>query len=410
MKTYLNPMALVAVMAVCGLSGCQSDDEPAPDNTLQPITLSQSESRALEMQNNFTFRLFEVVRGEGNCILSPLSASVGLSMLANGAEGETLDELTAAIGGGCTLAELNDLNRELLCRLPTIDRKSTLSIASSLWVDDEVSVLPAFVSTLSSVYGSALYSADLQSVSSVNEINGWVTRCTGGHVPKLVSAPLQSSLALLNAVYFRGEWRTGFTPESTREGVFNNIDGTTSTVSMMESDREAPSAQTAYCSGTKMEGADLYYGNTAYCMRVLLPREGVSIDECMAQLASEGPGALSVTDERVGLLRMPRFSIDSSCSLKSLLPRLGVKRIFTPEAEFGNLSVTPLMVDKVLQRATIAVDEYGTVATASTVITGAPTAAPTLNYHPLTFDRPFLFYIYETTSGAVIFMGQVTAF
>ncbi len=72
----------------------------------------------------------------------------------------------------------------------------------------------------------------------------------------------------------------------------------------------------------------------------------------------------------------------------------------------GILADGGLFISDVIHEVFVAVNEAGTEAAAATAVIlgrGAPPKEPV----QLTFDRPFLFWLYDRATGAVLFMGRV---
>ena len=167
-KELVFLLSLVAV----ALTGCSSDDDMGSKNDRKDIELSVEESAIVSVQNSRAFDMlksYDENTEDKNFIISPLSAQFALGMLANGAHGNTLDELTAALGVE-SLGELNSLNKRLLRELPKADKKVKFRAANSVWLDNRFEVLPSYSRAVGEWYDAEATSLDLFDVPSVRRI------------------------------------------------------------------------------------------------------------------------------------------------------------------------------------------------------------------------------------------------
>ena len=132
----------LCMMLLAGfLIGCSNDD----GGGLRPkerkkIELSRSEQVMTEETTDFAFRFFQQVNAsekkQANWMISPLSASMALGMITNGADGNTLEELKATLGfSEANIDEMNAYYRRLLTELPDLDNTTQLGLANSIWIN-----------------------------------------------------------------------------------------------------------------------------------------------------------------------------------------------------------------------------------------------------------------------------------
>ena len=220
-----------------------------------------------------------------NLFISPLSASLCLSMIANGALGNTLSEMTDVLGfSGYSLEEMNNYNKKLVEALLDLDNTTQLGIANSIWIKKGFGVHDDFVSVNKKMYDAQVQELDFASPKAPDIINGWCAGKTNNCIPKVLNEiPETARLYLLNALYFKGIWKNQFKKSDTAEEAFTNADGSKSTVHMMNLRDE----RFNYAENEYFSMAELPYGNEAFSMVVLLPAEGKSLDECLPQLNDE---------------------------------------------------------------------------------------------------------------------------
>lgn len=341
---------------------------------------------------------------EDNFIISPLSAQFALGMLANGAEGNTLDELNNALGVS-SLNEFNSLNKRLLKQLPQVDKKSCFKAANSIWLQEGFDVLPSYYSTVSSHYQAEAATLDLTSIDGINEINKWCSSKTDGVIPQIVTEPYNDgiSLVLLNALYFKGEWSKPFDSSKTIEGDFYNADGTKSSV-----DKMCDKKIVDYYENEKLKMIRLNYGNSAYRMSFILPNENFTLSEALADIDKTEWDSWSKSGQNLTKcdLQLPKFKIEFFTEIDSYLKSLGVNDIYdSPKADFSSLSMTPVCISGVCQKSVIEIDESGTVTASATIIGNS--WADLYENSEFSADRPFAFVIDEQSTGAILFVGAV---
>jgi serpin B len=398
--------ALILASAACG----QGITGPEPLLTDLPRPLTAVELHLVEAGNRFTFDLFRVATAalpaDRNAFLSPFSASMALGLALNGAGGETFEAMRDALRlGGVPLVEVNRGYRDLLNLLTGLDRTTEITVANSVWSDVGFPILPSFLDVARAWFDAEARSLDFRSATAVSTINQWVNGKTRGRIPKLLDQIEREEVAfLINAVHFKGRWRTAFDKARTRPEPFHAADGTTGTVPMMSLEP----TPLRYVWRPEYQAVDLLYGNGAFSMTVLLPAEGRTPAELLATLDPVTWRRLTEAfEERKIGLSLPRFRMEQERALKDDLTALGMGIAFDPtRADFyGIADVRPdrLYLTRVLQKTFVDVNEEGTTAAAATVVGAGITSAPPV----MVVNRPFLFVLRERFSGVILFIGQV---
>lgn len=394
------------------LAGCRNDDDGGSNNAKErkDIVLSRSEEVMADESMDFAFRLFQQVNSteqRPNWMISPLSASMALGMMTNGAAGNTLEEMKATLGfSDFNLDGMNVYYRKLVTELLDLDNTTRLGIANSVWIKEGLPVKESFVEVNEEMYDAEVSNLDFASPKAKNIINKWVADKTNNTI-KDVSPSLSSDMvfALINALYFKGIWKEKFNKSATKEETFTNADGSKSEVPMMRQEEHF-----LYTYNDDFLIAELQYGNMAFSMVILLPCEGRTLDESLKNLTREN------WDEWYGErysrkldVKLPRFEISYDKDLKEELVALGMKDAFDAySADFSSMSSESLYLGNVHQFTYIKVDEEGTEAAATTVVGGlsANVAPPSSDFH---VNRPFAFMIKEKSTDTILFMGKVTA-
>ena len=413
----MNRNLFLGMAALSLLAACQNDDLPDGGNEYEPIVMTKTETELASQGTDFAFRFFRAgdksLQENGGLsqeerdeplFVSPLSASFALSMLANGADGETLQELTDALGfSGYSMEEVNAYYKKLMEELPKQDKESRLALANSLWLDTRFDALTAYKGILTDSYDAEVRKVDM--ATAMDDINNWCSQKTNGLIPKILKKNEAGlSMLLLNALYFKGEWDDPFDEGDTQEDAFANADGTESRTAFMNKEDWL-----RYVQNDLFGMVSLPYGNGAFSLQVLLPHEGVALADCMEALNGNAwtdlLNGLSFTEVN---LKLPKLKTDRILDdLRSALEAMGVKKAFAEGADFSKLSGQSLFISLVRQAVSFNMDEKGTEAAAVTAVGGesmAPPPAQVIDFH---VQRPFLLVLTEKSTGCVLFIGKV---
>lgn len=405
--------AFIALIAIAGIAACgdpAAPDGPPPVISALPRQLTTVETEMVSAANTFGFNLLKEVNksfADSNVFLSPLSASMALGMAMNGAEGTTFEEMRSTLGfGPRNYQELNSAYQSLIGLLRGLDPKVEFRIANAVYydlADIGTAVEPTFLSESRQYFDAEVRGLDFRRAETVDTVNAWANRATNGKIPRILDAiEAQIVMLLMNAIYFKGDWRAGFEVSKTRDGAFHAPGGDI-TARMMQ--RTGGFRQGRIANATV---AELPYGGDAFAMTILLPDEGLNIDAFVSGLtpAAWSQAASGLHDADVDL-SLPKFTLAWEDTLNDELKTLGMRQAFIPDgAQFTRISRslgTHLYIDFVKQKAFVDVNEAGTEAAAVTVVGIGVTSAPM----PVRIDRPFVFAIRERLSGTVLFLGKI---
>lgn len=386
-----------------------SSFEPEPEIRQPPRSLTAAEQQIAEADNRFGLKLFRAISDDApdeNVFISPLSVSMALGMTLNGAAGETRTAMKETLEhAGLSEAEINASYRGLIDLLTTLDPKVTLGLANSIWYREGLQVRPAFIDMNQQYFDAEVQALNFGSPDAPDIINDWVGDKTNGTIETIVNAiPGNVVMYLINALYFKGDWRTSFDEELTHEAAFTRPDGTESTVDMMKlEDATAP-----IHFGERLTAVDLPYGDSLYSMTILLPHEDHETDALAADLDQEMWDQImqELAPQKLSVLEMPKFKLEYEAALKEVLTDLGMGIAFAPgRADFSGIQAGGgLWIDKVKHKTFIEVDEKGTEAAAVTSVSVVESLPPSIR-----IDRPFLFVIREQHSGSILFVGKVNS-
>src|SRR3981081_1437814 len=369
--------------------------------------------------NAFGFRLLNAVQKTipgGNVVLSPVSAALDLSMVLNGADGQTRQEMLAALSlSGSHLGAINTANAQLIKVIRTPAESVTLSVADSLWVNSRRATLrPDYVKQTQAWYDAEMADLDFSNPSAATRLNTWASKETHGRIPKVIDRIDPADLALLlNAVYFKGQWAQKFDKAKTQQRDFALAGG-----SVKQVPRMTQSGRFDYFETPQMQAIRLSFGEGDLVMEVLLPAKSSSLEALQAALTPEHwmswQGQYA---PRSGKIELPRFELKSNYRLNEPLQALGMTRAFDPGSAqlTGMFSSAPgqphagrFFISSVLQSPYWRVDEEGSEAAAVTT-TGIRATAVARPEHPfqMIVDLPFFCAIEDRASGALLFVGAI---
>ena len=384
-----------------------SQQDKQPDND----TLAISQDELLDNNNDFACNLFRTINknrelSDGSIVVSPISVSYVLGMLNEGASGKTRQQITAVLGLSGSTQQINEYFKTMINKVSRADSNITVQLANCIDVNSAkgISLIPQYKADMQQYYDAQIDALDFTQRSSLDKINNWCNKHTGGMIPTAVDRlDPDAVLYLLNAIYFKAKWTEKFNPEDTRIMNFTTQNGTVVKHNMMHRQ-----TRTLYGKNKICQMLYLPYGNKDFGMYVLLPVKGKTTADIIQGLsARELEQQLNgMKDENVDIL-MPRFYTSSETTLNHVLSAMGMPLVFTSRAELPNMAQgeKDLYVSLIDQKTIIEVNEKGTEGTARTlmrVLKDGDEPPKIENFHA---THPFVYLIIEKRSGAIFFMG-----
>jgi serpin B len=353
-------------------------------------------------------------QGPGNLVLSPDSVAAALAMTGTGGAGRTAEEIARVLHlkGPSPFTAVGDLQRAIAAgqaaAAASDPEPPTLEIANGLFLQRELPFAPAFLSGALQRFGAAPETVDFKGdpAGALEAINGWVNERTKGLIPRIRdSLPKKMALALANAIYLDMDWKHPFKQSKTEPGVFHTAAGK-ATVDFMHQTESL-----RYGAGPGYRAVALPYRSSALSLLVVLP-VGQRLGTLQNRLDGRSLGRIARgLSIRPVILSLPRFHLNTDIELKNALEELGMRTAFSEAANFSRISRTvPLKIAFVKHAADFKVDEGGTVAAAATVVGVVRRSKPRPPRDAVTFNanRPFLFFLRDDRTGAVLFAGRLT--
>lgn len=399
-------LTLCTITAVGLLNGCSGKLSAIGGNA--SYDKDKISSEAVNGNTGFAFDIFRQLDkedGNQNIFISPLSISTALAMTYQGAGTTTKEAMAKALGySGMDDGKLNESYQNLLRYLKQLDKKIELNISNSLWIREGETIKENFISVNRDIFDASITSMDFSRENAADEINQWISNATKKKIEKMIDPPISSDiiLFLINAIYFKGDWKEKFDTKNTLDAPFYAGDGNTDEVKMMSRYGKAE-----YGQRDGFKAVRLPYGSGKAAMYCILPDENTSVGDFIAGMDNDRWTAVkdSISEKNDVRLQLPRFKLEYGIkNLNDSLTALGMGEAFTDSADFSGIRDS-LCISRVLHKAVIEVNEEGSEAAAVTVVEMRETAVA----EPITFiaDRPFVFLIADDETGSVLFLGKV---
>jgi serpin B len=383
-----------------------------------PPTPAESE-RFAEATNVFAADLWSRIRdGAGNRVVSPASIEIALAMTWAGARGQTAEEMARVLHFGDDAEGFHRAAGHALARWNDPDREAyRLAVANRLFGERSYAWRAPFLELTGDVYGAPLEPMDFRGAPEParRRINGWVEERTNDRIQGLIPPGAidgDTRMVLANAVYFLADWQHPFAASDTYEQPFSAPGGEVRVETMHQQ------ARFAYAEADGAQVLQMPYAGGELGMMIVLPEASDGLGDLEAALsAARIDGWAARLEERMVNVALPKFRVDPAepLALGATLRAMGMTRAFDPAAaDFSAMADPatneglPLFVTDVFHKAFVEVDEEGTEAAAATavvVVESAAIAPPDVPH--FVADHPFLFFIRDLRSGAILFMGRV---
>ena len=399
------PVEEVNVEMQTGKANYDTDPQYTPEEALE---------LALAM-NKFAFDLYnEIGNEQENKLFSPFSLYQALMMLYAGAREQTAEQFESVMHLPWTDESLHRVSNALNIALSSKDSSQEdeqafiLQIANAIWGQQGAHIEQAYLDLLSANYAAGLRSVDFsQSQQAADLINQWAEEQTLGKIKDIAKPAMFNSntrLALTNAVYFKGAWLYPFQEAATYAEDFTNLNGDVSQVDMMHSTESFWALK-----NEEVQIVELPYYQSSIVMDLIAPSDGdwqTFLQNLTLDKLNENFDDLS--EARVEL-SLPKFKIETpEMELINPMKELGLVDVFGMEADLSGISGDKsLYVSTLVQKAFIDVNEAGTEAAAVTLAVVQVKGMLSPETLKISFDKPFMFLLRDTSTSTILFAGQV---
>lgn len=341
-------------------------------------------------------------------MFSPLCVYSSLSVLASGAQGDTQSEILSVLGiERNRLDAVSTFNNRLVKELYSADNISKVSLANSIWIDNAFSVNKDYIS--GNEGKCDIFNADLGTDATRTAVNQWGAARTDGVIPEILGSwpGGNPEMLLMDALSFNSPWGQTFLEKNTSDDYFYCADGSVTRPQMMNADNYRFSAVRDNEHGAFWPS--LMLGNHSFQLLVILPDQGVSLKDYLAELSGEDYLSLTFDTENEyydSYVRFPRFTVDNELDVTGIVREMGVSKAFNGDtAEFPLISAGKPAISQVRQKARISFTEKGTDKCHGTGI-AVDFGFPSKNGY-LIIDRPFAFMIREVWTRTILYCGCV---
>ena len=339
-------------------------------------------------------------KGE-NLIISPTSIYQVLSLLANGANGETQSEMLRTLGSN-TIDELNDINYKILSNSASF---STINLANAIMARQKP--LKNFCDI------AEKYLASIDTLESVEQVNEWCSEHTNGKIKKIIDELDPSTIMiLLNAVYFKGKWVYPFMKESNLNLPFYNLGKKKIFVETM-----VQVEHFRFFENSQIKVIELPFTKDFMSAIIILPSKNIDINKYIKNKLNKNSylnDIISKLDYAKVHLELPKFELDFSENLNDVMSKLGMKKIFnSAESDLSKLyNNGNYFVSKIIHKTYLKVNEEGTEAAAVTLVAVDEMAMEDRKekVHKMKVNRPFLFLLKNSRFPLgydMIFMAKI---
>ncbi len=370
------------------------------------VEMKQADDGFKTAMAELSMKLFReaVTKDNKNDNFSPLSAVLCLSLIANGADGETRAEMETLFG-----LSVEDMNKYLKSYVSGLysGENCKVSIANSIWFrnDGSLHVRNDFLQTNADYYGSEAYAAPFDK-TTVKEVNDWVEKNTDGLIKEILKKiSANSAMFLVNTLLFDAKWLDQYTDRQISENCdFANYDGSVSKVNYLISE------ENRYFEGKDFKGFLKQYEGSKYSFAGILPDKDTDIYSLIKSLDGKTwMNTVGKAENREINAVIPEFSFATEeLDMTAMLKKLGMRKAFDKgSADFSKMGTSdrgPLYLDYVKQKTYIEVNRNGTKAAAVTwgEMCGGCVESIVLN-------RPFIYAIVDNETGLPLFIGAVTS-
>ena len=362
---------------------------------------------AVDACNSYAFKQYQQYRDteESNIFFSPYSISTCLSMVYEGARGETAEEMQQVFEWSENPDMRLPATAYLYNKLNDPENNCTVRSANSVWAQEDYPFIEEYINLLEAGYGGKAVNIDFgRSDEARKQINAWVESRTNYKIKDLFEEGMitpDTRMVLTNALYFKGDWEQKFDAGKTRELLFNISRSEQVSVDMMF----LRDKWFNYTENDLVQVLEMDYSGGDYSMIILLPRE-TGLDSVENSIDHESFSALiDDLEPHEMILSVPRFTIETKYVMNTGLSEFGMSQAFTPSADFSGVTLEDdLWLDTVVHQTYISVAENGTEAAAAT---GASYVMSMPSGVRFRVDHPFMFAILEKETGLILFIGRV---
>jgi serine protease inhibitor len=409
MKTIFSFLS-IAVLLACNRQ-TQSSGQENQSTIIATYMISDPDSAMIKSNNTFAFELFPYVKSDQqNSFFSPYSISAALAMTYAGARGESEKQISKVLHFDSNQTKFHPSYKALLGYISSLNKADTLTLlcANSMWAQKNYPFSDSYFKLVSKFYDAGLQNLDFKADAEGSRkiINNWVEEKTKSKIQNLLIPGILSDLTrlvLVNAIYFYGSWDKAFDEKETSKAQFY-IEGKNN----VQADLMHMLFRFRYLDDGDKKIIEIPYLGKTVSMLVILPKENKNLNSIEKSLNLDNYSLwLSMMTEQKIHLYLPKFKVTSEFELSDALKKMGMPHPFSKEADFSGMTGhMDLMIDKIVHKAFVEVNERGTEAAASTAVIMREKSGM-VDIPEFRADHPFIFIIKENKYNSILFMGEI---
>lgn len=396
----MKKLLLTLFLSSLILTGCGTDvvtpneEGPTPENPQIEPRIGSG-----EYTPGNDFEILKYMTKEENYMVSPFSLKMAMMIAANGAEGETKQEILDTFA----VEDINVFNEKAKQIIEKYNNTEyvKLNVANSIWLNtslagNNIEFIDAYKNIVKEFYSGEVGAEDENTIANV--INKWIEEKTNEKIKNVLDPSKKAEFiaALVNTIYFKGEWDTQFEEKSTSKETFTSRDKNKAKIDFMHN-----TGYYDYYEDKNIQMVKLPYRGNDLSMSFVLPKDEENMD---IKSALE-----NMTLEKVEL-SIPKFKTEYELEFNDVLKTMGIEKAFDDRAAnfLAMLSNADIYIETVLQKTFIEVDEAGTEAAAATAVVMYISAIEPEQEKPKVFkaDKPFIYFIMDEATGEILFIGE----
>jgi serine protease inhibitor len=392
----VKKLLIIVVSLLIVVTGCGTGNK---HESLNAETISSNNQLGFDLLPNAASK-------DSNIFISPTSLLMALSMVYNGAEGVTKEEMAKVLHAeGIEVNQLNQANASLMTMLQNDTKHGQLNIANSIWLNNHFHFRDDFSQNSRDYYQAKIQGMDPTNPKTAKVINGWVKNKTNGKINKIINASdldPNTVAFLINAIYFKGKWEHPFDKNLTEKRIFHLADGALKNMPFMTLSRKIP-----YIENEDFQAVILPYADGKMSMTVFLPK---NLEEFRKVLTNDNWEKWNTKfQEKDGTILLPKFKLEYEAEWSEVLKKLGMTTAFNEGAHFNKMikESDPIWISQVKQKTFLNVNEEGSEAAAATSVKMKTKSAPTTDPFHMEANHPFFMAITNNETGIIVFMGFV---
>lgn len=354
----------------------------------------------------YVFKKLNTNSSEENLVISPLSITTALTVVQNGAQGETKSAMKKTLNlTDFGDSQINNQYKKYITKFNQDGEEIETNLVNSLWYSNNFELNRDFLKRNQIYFNAKISHLNFSGSGAAQRINDWVEENTNGRIKNMVSRISPGAmLYVLNAIYFNGKWQIPFDKRLTEKMIFYGGDKEHEVPFMQGSDKFH------FYKDAECKVLSLPYSNGHYSMVIVLPNQSGHINDLISNFSLQSWKDINkqMKGQRVEV-HLPKFTYSYGEELNNILKDMGMEVAFDDrKADFSGISLNDKMyISNVIHKAFIEVNEEGTEVAAATSIEFKSVAATDGQTETFYANRPFVYFIYDKESHLIQFMGKV---